>query len=181
MPEKIQINLLPVEFIAQEAKKGKFYKVQAIGILVILFMIFLSIVTVSLRVFQSNSIKSAEVKVANAKSKVESLSSRQSQLILLKDRLDAINKHLGASSKEVELYNLVEKLIPPSVSVGTISVGNGKVLINASATDFNLLDGMFSDLISKEKNEDKISKILVENISRGRDSNFRLSLTIEGK
>ena len=179
MAEKISINLLPAEFLVEEIKKSKFYKVQAIGIGVVLVLIFLSVVTVSLRILQSNRIKSTEVEVANAENRVTSFSSKQAQLILLKNRLEAINTHLGTSSKTVEMYNLLDSLIPPSISIGTISVGaEGKVLVSASTEDFGSIDNMFSDMLNVEKNEGKVSKVLVDNISRGRDGTYRLSFTV---
>lgn len=182
MAEKISINLLPDEFIAEELKKGKFYRVQAIGIFIILFMIFLSMLTVSLRVFQSSGIKSSEVILANAQSKVNSHSSKQTKLVYLKNRLEVISKELGISSKQVEMYGLVESLLPTSVNVITESIGtDGKILISAVVPDPVVLDSMFSDLLNVEKNEGKISKIVVEGIGRGRDNSFRVNFTIEGK
>ena len=55
--ETISINLLPKEFTAEEIKQGKFYKIQAVGISVILLMVFLSVLTISLRIFQSSKIR----------------------------------------------------------------------------------------------------------------------------
>lgn len=182
MAEKISINLLPAEFLAEETKKGKFYKVQKVGIALVLFTVFISMLTFSLRIFQSNSIKSAQITTANAEGKVTALSSRQAQLSLLKNRLEKINLHLGISSKQVEMYNLLDSLIPPEITIGTISVGReGNVLVSAVTSDFNSIDAMFSNLLNKEKNEGKISKVLVENISRGRDGTYRFSFTVEAK
>lgn len=181
MAEKITINLLPVEFIAEEIKKNKFVKIQKIGIGIVLLMIFLSFLTLSLRIFQSNNTKSAQITVANAESKVTAFSSKQAQLLLLKDRLVAINQYLGISSKQVDLYNLSASLIPPDVIVNTASVGSeGSVVISAVTTDPISIDRMISDFLNKEKNEGKINQVSLENISRGRDGTYRVSFTVQG-
>lgn len=180
MAQNFSINLLPVEFITEEAKKNKFYKLQALGIALVLFMIFLSILTISLRIFQSNTIKSAQVTAANAEGKVSAQADKQAQLVLLKNRLNAIDQYLGTSSKQVEMYNLLDSLIPSSFTVNTISVGvDGKILISAVTFDPFALDSMFSAFLDKEKNEGKISKVAIENISRGRDGIFRVSFSVE--
>lgn len=179
--EKISINLLPPEFTAEEVKKTKFYRIQALGISIILLMIFLSIVTVSLRILQSNRIKVAQIEAEELERKVSSLSSRQASLVLLKSRLDAINQTLGTSSKPAEMYTLVNNLLPPTLKVSSVAVGReGSILISALAPDVQTLDQIFSDLLDKEKNENKVSKVSIEALNRGREGIFRVSFQVEG-
>lgn len=180
--EKISINLLPVEFTQEEVKKSKFYKVQAISISIILILIFLSILTISLRIFQSNRIKIAQLEVAEAENRVTSKSLRQAQLLLLKNRLSAIQNYLGVSSKQAEMYTLVHNLLPSALDISSVSVGReGGVLVSALATDANTLDRIFTDLLNKEKNENKISKVSIESLNRGRDGLYRVNFTVGPK
>lgn len=180
--EKISINLLPSEFTQEEVKKGKFYKVQAVGISIILLMIFLSIVTISLRIFQSNQVRSVQTQASEAEEKVASYSSRQASLVLLKNRLSAIQNYLGTMSKQAEMYHLVNNLLPPDLSLGAVSVGrDGGVLISALAPDIKTIDRVFIDLLDKEKNESKILKVSIEALNRGRDGIFRVSFKVEVK
>ena len=60
---KLSINLLPVEFTAEEVKRAKFYKIQTLGVGIILFMIFLASITVSLRILQSHNINLVQAKM----------------------------------------------------------------------------------------------------------------------
>lgn len=178
--EKISINLLPREFIAEEIKKGKFYKVQGIGISIILFMVFLSILTLSLRILQSSSLKLTQLQAKEAEAKVSSLSSKQVSLVLLKNRIDAIGKYLGTSSKQAEIYNIVNSLFPANLNVSAVSVeANGTVLVSALAPDSDVLDRLFTDLLDKEKNEGKISRVSIDALSRGRDGVYRVSFKVE--
>lgn len=180
--EKISIDLLPPEFTQEEVKLGKFYKIQALGISIILLMIFLSIVLVSLRILQSNHIRLVQTQTSEAEEKVTSQSSKQASLILLKSRLDTIQNYLGTSSKQVELYNLVANLVPPTINLSSVSVGaDGTVLVVALAPDANTLDRIFTDLLDKEKNKGKIAKVSIEALNRGRDDIFRVSFKVEAK
>ena len=52
---KVTINLLPLEFREQDLNNAKFYKVQIIGVAVVLLIIFLSSLTVALRILQSKT------------------------------------------------------------------------------------------------------------------------------
>ncbi len=179
---KISINLLPAEFTQEEIKKGKFYKIQFIGISIILLMIFLSIVIISLRIFQSNRVRSVQIQAFEAEEKVASYSSKEASLVLLKNRLSAIQTYLGTSSKQAEMYNLVNSLLPPGLVLGAVSVGRqGAVSISALAPDAKTIDRIFSDLLDKEKNESKISKVSIEALNRGRDGIFRVSFKVEAK
>lgn len=181
---RISINLLPEEFRAEEVRRTKFYKVQFISISIVLFMIFLSILTVSLRILQNGHLQTAQVKVTNAEAKIssESLLTKQEQLLILKNRLTAINQYLATPSQQTEMYSLVNSLLPPGIVINAASVGSGgTVSISALTSDENTLDSLFADLLDKQKNEGKISQVSIEALSRGRDGVIRLSFRVEGK
>lgn len=176
---KISINLLPPEFTQEEVKRGKFYKIQTISISIVLFLIFISVVTLSLRIFQSNRIKVLQTQASEAETRVSAQSLRQAQLVLLKNRLNTIKEYLGTSSKQAEMFNLVDSLLPAGVSVGNVSVGRGgSVLISALAQNAQVLDKLFADLLDQEKNESKIAKVSIEALNRGRDGIYRVSFTV---
>ncbi len=182
--ERISINLLPEEFRAEEIKRTKFYKVQFLSISVVLFMIFLSIVTISLRVLQNGHLQAAQLKVTDAQAKINSqaLITRQTQLLIIKNRLTAINQYLATPSQQTEMYNLVSSLLPASLVVNAASVGaDGTVSISALTNDELAVDQLFTDLLDKEKNEGKINKVSIEALSRGRDGVLRLSFRVAGK
>lgn len=177
---KISINLLPSEFLTQELKAGKFYKVQAVGVAVILGMIFLTSVTLALRILQSRNLNLVQARLTEAEQRASDLKSTQASLILLKDRLKVVNQYLGIPSKQNSIYNLVDRLIPSSVLVNTITVArDGEVVIVASVTDSKTLDNLITSLTSKDTNQDIVKQVSIENLSRARDGFYRISLKIK--
>ncbi len=179
---KIAINLLPLEFKDQEIKTAKFYKIQTLGILVILLMIVISSLTVALRFLQSKKVVELQSKFDQAEQKVSSFKNSQASLLILKNRLIAINQYWQSPSKQTLSYGLISKLIPPSVSVSSISVDNsGEVLITAQAPDGATMDSVITNLTSQDINQDKISQVALDSVNRGQDGIYRLSLKISTK
>lgn len=179
---KISINLLPPEIATQALKQAKFYKVQAIGLAIILVMIFLASLTLTLRILQGSRISLYKEKMAQAEQQISELKGIQASLLVLRSRLTVISQYLGVSSKSVSMYQLVGKLIPPSVAVNGISVDStGGVLLTVLIPDIQSLDDLVNNLTTKENNEDKISQISIESFNKGRDNLFRVSLKIQQK
>lgn len=180
--EKISINLLPTEFIQEEVKKGKFYKIQAISVSVILLMFFLSMITISLRILQSNQLKVASAQVNGIEEKVTGLKGKQAQLLLLKSRLETIQGHIGTQSKVTQMYEITSDLLPASLVVSALAFGrDGSAVLTAISPDIASVDLLIDDLTDKEKNEEVIGKVFIEALSRGKDGIYRISLKVESK
>lgn len=179
---KIAINLLPLEFRATELKAAKFYKIQTIGIVIILLMTFLASLAVALGILQSQNISQIQNQLTLSEGKISGSKNTQGSLFLLKNRLITINQNLGIPSKQAQMYKLITELVPPSVSASSISVDKGgEVLVVASAPDGISLDNLITKLTSKESNQDKISQVSLESINRGKDGIYRVSLKIKPK
>lgn len=179
---KIAINLLPLEFRAEEIKNAKFYKIQIVGVATILLMIFLSSLTIALRVLQSQNISQIKNKLTQSEQKISNLKNTQASLILLKNRLTTIDQYLGTLSNQTQIYKLITKLLPASISINSISIDkSSEVLVLATAPDRNSLEDLIDNLTSKDSNEDKINQVSLESINRGRDGIYRLSLKIKPK
>lgn len=179
---KITINLLPAEFLIERLKDAKFAKIQAVGVGMILLVVFLSSMTVALRVLQSQRIKQAEDKLNTAKQDVVSLQDRQVSLVALKDRLSGIQKHLGALSPQAELFIFMNDIIPGSVSISGFNIDqSGNVSFSAVFPDISMLEQVIADLTNKDKNKNKnrIKEVSIENLNRGRDGLFRASFKIK--
>lgn len=177
--QKLTIDLLPAEFKAQEIKKNKFYRIQSIGVAVVLLTSFLASMTIALRILQNQQIKRAQARFDEASQKVTDLRTTQGYLLLLKNRLTTINQYLGTASKQAQMYSLVEKLLPGSVSLNTISVEKtGETLILGTSIDANALDLFLNNLLSKETNQNKIKGVNMETFNRGKDGIYRISLKI---
>lgn len=176
---KVAINLLPIEYIEKEAKRANFYKIQALGVGIILIMVFLSSLSVALRILQSQKLKSIQTEVSASEQKITNLKDKQVSLLVLKNRMSAINQYLGMPSKQSNAYELINKLIPSSVSISSISLDTtGKATILALVPDSGTLDTMVNNLTDKESNANVISKISLDTISRARDGVYRISMSI---
>lgn len=176
---KISINLLPPEIMAQELKKARFYRIQLVGITIILVMVFLASLTVALRILQSRNIAVIQATLAEQEQKVSDLKDTQVALFLLKNRLNVIDQYFGISSQQSSMYSLLDKLIPDSVSVNAVTIGkNGTVTLLATVPDSAILDSLVNNLVTKETNEGKISQVSLDALNRGRDGFYRVSFKI---
>lgn len=177
---KITINLLPGEFLLERLKDAKFAKIQAIGVGMILLVVFLSSMTVALRVLQSQRIKQAEDELNTAKQNVASLQDRQVFLVALKDRLTSIQEHLGVLSPQAELFIFMSGIIPESVSISGFNIDQaGNVSFSAVFPDISMLEQVVADLTNRDKNQNKVKEVSIENLNRGRDGLFRASFKIK--
>lgn len=176
---KISINLLPPEIVAQELKKARFYKIQLVGIAIILVMVFLASLTVALRILQSRNIAVIQATLVEQEQKVSDLKDTQVALFLLKNRLNVIDQYFGTSSQQVSMYSLLDKLIPDSVSVNAVTIDkNSAVTFLATVPDSAILDNLVNNLATKETNEGKISQVSLDALNRGRDGVYRVSFKI---
>lgn len=177
---KISINLLPPEIIAKELKRANFYKIQFIGIVIILTMVFLASLTMALRILQSRNITDVQAKLTQTEQRVSDLKSTQASLFLLKNRLTVIDNYLGVSSKQSSMYNLIEKLIPPSVAINAITINKSdEAVLLALVPDASTLDNLMNSLTVKEENGGKIIRVSVESLNRGKDGLYRINFKIK--
>lgn len=176
---KISINLLPPETIAEELKKAKFYKIQSVGVAIILVLVFLTSLTLALQILQSRNITMVQAQVTKSEQRITALKDTQAALVLLKDRLNVINQYLGVSSKQAAMYKLIDGLIPSSVAVTSVAVDKGGgVSLVAAVPDSGTLDHLISDMTDKETSEGRISQLGIENLSRSRDGLYRISFKV---
>ncbi len=177
---KIAINLLPIEFTQAEVKRSKFLKVQTIGVAVILLMVFLSSLSVALRILQSQSIKNVQTQVSASEQKISGLKDRQVSLLLIKNRLSVINQYLGNSSKQTTMFILLDKLLPPGVSISSTTIDkSGQISLLTLIPNSLTLDTMINNLTDKTQNQGQISQVSIDSISRGKDGVYRVSLKIK--
>lgn len=177
---KISINLLPPEITAVQLKRAKFYKIQAIGVAIVLITVFLTSLTLALRILQSRNIVLYQAKLASAQQRVLDLKDTQASLFLLKNRLATINQYLGVSSQQSSMYRLLDKLIPASVVINAVTVNkSGEAVLLALAPDAVSLDALMSNLTLQENNNSALSQVSVESLNRGRDGIYRISLKIK--
>lgn len=179
---KISVNLLPPEFLSEEIKRAKFFKIQKLGIGVILLMVFLSSLTMALRILQSQNISRIQGRISRVEEKVLNLKDKQASLVLIKNRLTTINQYLGKESKQADVYSFLDNILPASISITSMSIDKlGNVVMVATVGDTDTLDNIITTLSSKETNEGKIKSVSIESLNRGRDNLYRLSLKLESQ
>lgn len=179
---KVSINLLPYEFRAEEIKRARFYRIQAIGLAIIILMVFLSASVVALRFFQSQYLVRIQSQLEASQERVEALKDIQGSLLLLKNRLTTVSKYLEAPSEKVSMYKLIHRLLPASASINSVSIDKGGgVFVIAAVPDGLTLDQIISNLTSKQTNEDKIKEVSLENLSRGKDGLYRINFKVKPK
>ncbi len=179
---KISINLLPLEFKEQDLKNTKFYRIQTFGVATVLLMVFLASATVALRYLQSQNITKIQSDLAKSEQKISELKTTQASLYVLKDRLTTINQYLGSPSNQSQIYRLIVRLLPQGVVLNSLSVSKAsEAQILVTLPDGNSIDNLINNLTAKENNEGKISQVSIENINRGIDGIYRLSLKIKTK
>ena len=179
MKNPILINLLPQEFTKLQIEQAKYYKLRLIAVVSLMLMVFLTSVTVALRILQSRNIEAARFTLQAAETKVSQFKQTEVSLVVLKDRLDNINQIISTSSNQNDMYNLINDLIPPSVSLDLITVDRkGNVALSISGGDASTLDDFISSLVDDSKNESMISSVEVDSFSRSRESFYRVSLKI---
>lgn len=177
---KISINLLPPEVLTQELKRTKFYRIQTIGIVVILMMVFLASLTLALRILQSHNITVVRANLDQIQQKVEGLKSTQASLFVLKDRLKIIDQYWGVSSKQSSMYMLVDKLVPSSVVINSITIDKaGQAVFLAVVPDSTTLDTLITNLTTKDNNEGQISQVSIDSLNRGKDGLYRVSFKVK--
>lgn len=180
--DRITINLLPIEFTRLLKEYSRFYRIQTISISIILFLFFLTSVTIALRIFQSQQIQIAQAGLSQYSEKVSNLAPKEASLVILKNRLDTLDKVSGFPSKQRAVYNLVANLLPASITVSSISVDrNGEMSLTLVSQVFGDFDVFLSSLTDKETNEDKISKVSIDSLSRARDGIYRANIKVTPK
>lgn len=180
--EKILINLLPHEFTIAQVQQSKFRKIQIIGWGVVLILLLLSAGSFGYRIIQLQDLVKTETDLTAATQIVKGLQKKEVAINVLKSRVSSINDLTNIPSKQRVLYNLVEKLVPSQVTINTLTVDrSGNLVMAITLPDSETLEALTTSLLNKEKNEDKISQIVIDGLNRTREGNYRTNLTIKAK
>lgn len=178
----LSINLIPAELGAEELRRKKFIRVQIFGISAILLLAFLASVTISLRILQQQDIRREQERLSEVESRVTQLKNREASLFVLKNRLATASRFLETPSKQVIIFNLVNSLLPSSIAANSMVVDrSGNISVSAATSDSAALDSFLDSLVSKETNQDKVSQVVVESLSRARDGTFRVNFKVVPK
>ena len=176
----ISINLLPSEFISEQAKKGKFYKVQSLGIAALLLMFFLSSLTVSLRILQGQRIKQVEDQLNGVLQKINGAKTKQDFLVNLKSRLTVIDQYSSTKSKQASLYSFIEKTVPKDLTINSLSIDrSGNVYLSLVAPDVEIMDKVMNSFVDSRQSGGIIKQVAIESLNRSRDGVYRFTVKLK--
>lgn len=179
---KLMVNLLPSEILLQRRQSVKLALINKLSIASLLVLIFFASATLGLRISQNFALKNAQQNLVYAEDKVSSFKDKEVEMAVLKQRLNSIKSLLGGDSKITTIFNLVVFLTPSDIQITEASVDkNGSMILTLVAPGLPSLETLISNLGSKEKNSDLISKVELQGLSLGRDSTYRLVLKITPK
>lgn len=175
--EKLSINLLPAEIATQGLQQQRLYRIKFFGVVTVLTLVFLSSVTIALRLLQGQNIKKSESQFQELTTRVQNFKTTESSLGVLKNRLNAIQNLALQPSKQRTLYSQVISLLPSSLLVTSVSLDkSGNMSLSASTSDYVGFDNFLKSLSSTK--DIKVSKVAVDNLIIGRDGVFRVNLKI---
>lgn len=176
---KLSINLLPAEYANIYSSNVRFQKIQRIGIGILILLIFLSSLTFALSLLQNSNILQANTNLQAAENAVSQFKFQEESLVLLKDRLNNLQRISSTPSRSNIMYNLINILMPVSLTptlIVTDTFGNiSLTVVTINSTD---VDNFILTLINPQKNQGLVSKVDIESLSRGKDGVYRVNLKI---
>lgn len=150
-----------------------------ISIAVLIFVISITAVSLFLKVSQNKEIEDTNNQVQTAENNLAAQRNKEEVLLALKNRLNLIKSLSGGDEKVKSMLSLIIYLTPPDVDLYDASVDkNGTIAASFSSKSLTGVDTLFSNLSSKEKNSNLISKVDLDGISLGKDLTYRFALKI---
>lgn len=150
-----------------------------ISIAVLIFVISITAVSLFLKVSQNKEIEDTNSQVQTAENNLVAQRNKEEVLLALKNRLNLIKSLSGGDEKVKSMLSLIIYLTPPNVDLYDASVDkNGTIVASFSSKSLTGVDTLFSNLSSKEKNSNLISKVDLDGISLGKDLTYRFALKI---
>ena len=176
----ISVNLLPAEFILEQVKKQKFYKIQYIGISVLLLVFFLSSLTISLRVLQSQKNGQIQQQFTELTQRVGTVKAKEDTIVGLKARLATISQYSDKPSTSNILYHFIDQTLSSQVAIDSFAISpNGEISLVLVLGDVGVLDNLIQTLSNKPPDNIHIDQMSVDNIGRSGDNSYRLSLRLK--
>ena len=174
----ISVNLLPKDVILQRRQNSKLSIVNRLSVGLLITLVFFTSATLAVRIMQRTQLQNVQQGLVYAQEKVQNLSGKEEQVIILKNRLDAIGSLMGGDSKRKEVFNTVIHLTPLDLQVIEVLVDkNGIMTISFSGSSLPSIKELLANLSNKENGLDP-AKINLEGLSLGKDSVYRFTLKI---
>ncbi len=180
---KITINLLPLEVRQSNlADKKKIWIIRSsIGFLTL--MVGIAAGLLSLLLFTSYQIKNESKLLDEAKTTVSSYQTQESLNVVLKNRLDNIEKITTAKNSQNTTFNFLIPLIPADIIITDFNISKENlVTLGAETNSADTLDTLFSRLTDPKAHEGKIAKVRMDSFTRSSTLlKFTLQITMTKK
>jgi Tfp pilus assembly protein PilN len=177
--DKISINLLPSSVLVKEKEQSRKSFLLRISVAFLVVIILIAGATLFVRINQKSQLSGANQDLIQAHKKVDSLKSQESTIVYLKQRLDSIATLKNQESKPVQAYNLMNKLTPIGVDVSSFTIDkSNKIIISAESQDNKTLKSFFDNLTDPVKNQGKVTKVRIDDLSQSKEGGFRLDVSI---
>lgn len=163
--EKININLLPEEFLIEKKLGVKRSLFLRISIIVFVTALILTSSILLLRLTQSQKLQGLESSLEGKKTNITGLKENESAVFILKNRLDKITKISAKESVPVQGYNLISSLLPSGANMLSFSmVKDNAISVTIDTTDTSVLDKLFNNLLDPNVNKGAITAVKLESI-----------------
>jgi len=163
--EKINLNLLPEEFLIEKRLGSKRSLYLRISIIIFVTALILTSTILLLRLTQSQSLSSLESELEGSKTNIAGLKENETAVFMLKNRLDKITQISSKDSVPVQGYNLISSIVPAGASVTSFSMMKDNLITTTvETTDTTVLDELFTKLLNPEVNNGQITTVKLENI-----------------
>jgi hypothetical protein len=177
---KVSINLLPPEL--EKVKKARVNKsiisTVSVGFLVVCIILALGVLL--FRLAQNQDFQKWTKEVSSQKDIIKSTTNIQKSDLstAAKARVDSITKVTKTDLPAAYAYTLILKLIPEQMFLNTMTVDKkGKLVLDIETTNLSTLDQFLNNLNDPVVNNNKISNVTVESLSRGKTDEMRLQIS----
>jgi Tfp pilus assembly protein PilN len=178
---KLSINLLPSEYAVVAKEQRKFSIVQWSSVGVILFLFFLASIAVALRFFQVKNIQNRESGIKTVETRILDLKEKEAALAVLKSRLTSAATLTKAPSKELTIFNFLTQVVPPTVTLSSVTIDKGGGLLFSALVPNTDTLGQLLNILTDQAAFNTVKKVEMESLSRGKDGTFRINFNITPK
>lgn len=174
----ISINLLPEEILISEKEKVKKSRATKIIVAILSLMVLITGGVLVYSFIKAQEQKTVAKNLTKAEQFVNNYKDQEGYLSLIKQRLSNIKTIRTKENKQVETFTLINRLIPEEIEISEINISrNGGVLISGQTYSPVFLSSLVENMLDKKKNNRKISKIRVENVSRLVDGSYKFEIS----
>lgn len=178
---KISVNLLPPELLSAQKKSSNMAKLNVIAIAALILTIITTTLILTVKIIQASRLQSEKNQLDSLNAELQTFESQDRLQAQLKSRIQQIFSIKTSNPGLVEKIDYSTKLIPSDFRLNHLSFDkNGNVLLSVESTGAAKLKGFF-DSLTNPQNQGKISQVLLESLTRGKDDKYTYDLNLEIK